>query len=71
MIPKIIHYVWLSNDPFPSKIKKCMETWQTMMPDYEIKRWSTENFDISAERSFQTAQMGVCSRLYSHVCTLS
>lgn len=38
MIPKVIHYVWLSNDPFPSKIKKCMETWQTIMPDYEIKR---------------------------------
>lgn len=52
MIPKVIHYVWLSNDPFPSKIKKCMETWQTIMPDYEIKRWSTENFDISAAPNY-------------------
>lgn len=48
MIPKIIHYVWLSNNPFPSKIKKCLESWKKVMPEYEVKRWSTENFDINS-----------------------
>lgn len=48
MIPKIIHYCWLSNNPFPQKIKDCMDTWKKLMPDYEIKRWSTENFDVNA-----------------------
>lgn len=52
MIPKVIHFVWLSNDPFPSKIKKCMDTWKKVMPDYEIKRWSTENFDISSAPTY-------------------
>ena len=28
MIPKIIHYCWLSNDPIPQKLKECMETWK-------------------------------------------
>ncbi len=46
MIPRTIHYVWLSKDPFPSKIKKCMNTWKKVMPEYKIKRWSTDNFDI-------------------------
>lgn len=46
MIPKKIHYCWLSDEPFPKKIRKCMETWQKTHPDYEVKRWSTENFDI-------------------------
>lgn len=48
MIPKIIHYCWLSNDPFPSKIKKCMDTWAQVHPDFKIVRWSTENFDINS-----------------------
>ena len=26
MIPKIIHYCWLSGDEFPDLIKKCVES---------------------------------------------
>lgn len=48
MIPKKIHYCWLSNDPFPRKIRKCMDTWHKVMPDYEIKVWNTHNFDIDS-----------------------
>ncbi|MBR7012656.1 MAG: polysaccharide biosynthesis protein [Muribaculaceae bacterium] len=48
MIPKVIHYCWLSDDPFPPKIQRCMDTWHKTHPDYEIKRWSTKNFDINA-----------------------
>lgn len=48
MIPKKIHYCWLSNDPFPRKIRKCMDTWRKMLPDYEFKLWSTHNFDINS-----------------------
>lgn len=46
MIPKIIHYCWLSNDPFPPIIQKCIDSWTRYMPTYTLKRWSTENFDI-------------------------
>ena len=48
MIPKIIHYCWLSDDPFPSVIQQCIDSWKKNMPDYTIKRWSTANFDISS-----------------------
>ncbi len=48
MIPKKIHYCWLSDDPFPRKIRKCMDTWHKMLPDYEIKVWNTRNFDIGS-----------------------
>ncbi|MCI5710250.1 MAG: polysaccharide biosynthesis protein [Prevotella sp.] len=48
MIPKKIHYCWLSNDPFPRKIRKCMDTWRKMLPDYEFKLWNTHNFDINS-----------------------
>lgn len=48
MIPKIIHYCWLSNEPFPNLIRTCMDSWKRYLPDYEFKRWSLENFDINS-----------------------
>jgi hypothetical protein len=50
MIPKKIHYCWLSGDRKPEKIKKCMESWKKVMPDYEIKLWDTTNFDINSNK---------------------
>lgn len=56
MIPKVIHFCWLSNDPFPSKIRACMKSWQDIMPDYTIKHWNLENFDLkSAPKYVQEA----------------
>lgn len=46
MIPKVIHFCWLSGDPYPAKIRKCMNTWKEVMPDYEWKLWNLENFDL-------------------------
>ena len=37
MIPKIIHYCWLSNDKIPSKLNDYMKTWDIYLPDYEKK----------------------------------
>ena len=46
MIPKKIHYCWLSGDPFPEKIRQCMESWKRVMPDYEWKLWDMHSFDV-------------------------
>lgn len=48
MIPKKIHYCWLSGDVMPDFIIKCMNTWQKNMPDYEIVLWDKEKFDIDS-----------------------
>lgn len=42
MIPKIIHYCWISGDPFPEKIQKCVDSWTKFLPDYEIVLWDFE-----------------------------
>lgn len=55
MIPKIIHYCWLSGDPFPSDIEKCLDTWKKVMPDYEIWLWDTKRFDITSTKWTQQA----------------
>lgn len=39
MIPKIIHYCWLSKDPYPLKIGKCIESWKQIIPNYEFILW--------------------------------
>lgn len=48
MIPKIIHYCWLSGDPIPEKFQKYMEGWRKKLPGYEFKMWSLESFDINS-----------------------
>ncbi|MBU3855145.1 MAG: polysaccharide biosynthesis protein [Candidatus Phocaeicola excrementipullorum] len=52
MIPKVIHFCWLSGDPYPAKIKKCMKTWKKVMPDYEWKLWNLENFDLNSAPAY-------------------
>ncbi len=47
MIPKIIHYCWLSGDPIPEKLQKCMDSWKKKLPDYEFMLWDLNRFDIS------------------------
>lgn len=47
MIPKIIHLCWMSGDPFPSDIQKCIDSWKRILPDYEIWLWDTKRFDLS------------------------
>lgn len=47
-IPKIIHYVWLGRGKKPMSVRKCINSWKTVMPDYEIIEWNEDNFDLSA-----------------------
>ena len=49
-IPKIIHYCWLSGDPYPKLIHHCIESWKKHLPDYKLMLWDTHQIDI-----YQTA----------------
>lgn len=40
MIPKIIHYCWLSGDTYPMKIQKCLKTWENIIPEYQFILWN-------------------------------
>ncbi|AEE16183.1 glycosyltransferase family 32 protein [Treponema brennaborense] len=48
MIPKIIHLCWLSGDEYPENIKKCINSVYEKLPNYEIKIWTKENFDVGS-----------------------
>ena len=44
MIPKIIHYCWLSKDPIPESFQKCMDSWKNNLPNYEFIHWDFNRF---------------------------
>lgn len=43
MIPKIIHFCWYGGGAYSETIKKCIKSWETLLPDYEIRRWDETN----------------------------
>ncbi len=48
MIPKILHFCWLSGDSYPPLIQSCLDSWNKYLPDYEIILWDTKRFDINS-----------------------
>ena len=48
MIPKIIHYCWFGRNSLPTSAKRCIASWKKFLPDYEIKEWNEDNFDVNA-----------------------
>jgi hypothetical protein len=48
MIPKKIHYCWLSKENIPLNLKMCINSWNEIMPDYEIILWDKSRFDINS-----------------------
>jgi hypothetical protein len=48
VIPRKIHYCWLSGEPLPDTLKRCLDSWGKVMPDYELVKWDTNRFDIES-----------------------
>lgn len=55
MIPKIIHYCWFGRGQMPELAIKCIESWKKYCPDYELKMWNEDNFDLSSNKFVQEA----------------
>jgi hypothetical protein len=72
MIPKIIHYCWLSNDPFPKVIADCISSWKMHLPDYKFVLWDTNKFNLEdniwVKQAFETKKYAFAAdyiRLYA------
>lgn len=55
MIPKIIHYCWFGGNSLPKDTQKYIDTWRKYCPEYEIKEWNEQNFDIHFNRYVKEA----------------
>lgn len=47
MIPKVIHYCWFGGKPLPKLARKCIASWHKYLPDFEVKLWNEDNFDVN------------------------
>ena len=50
MIPKTIHYCWFGGKEKPAEVKRFIETWKKYCPDFTIKEWNEENFNLDFNR---------------------
>lgn len=55
MIPKKIHYCWFGGNSLPKDVQKYIDSWRKYCPDYEIKEWNEQNFDIHLNRYVEEA----------------
>lgn len=43
-IPKVIHYCWFGRGKQNDLIKKCIESWEKVLPEYDVVLWNEDNF---------------------------
>ena len=48
MIPKIVHYCWFGGKEMPESQQRNIVHWKSVLPDYEFKCWTEENFDVES-----------------------
>ncbi len=48
MIPKVIHYCWFGGRPIPRRLKRCICSWKSCMPDARVVRWDESNYDVNS-----------------------
>lgn len=55
----------MSGDPYPEKIKKCINSWKEKLPDYEIRLWDANTFDVNqsvwVKEAFEAKRYAFCS----------
>ena len=55
LIPKVINYCWFSGRKMPDYLKRCIDSWSRICPDYEIKRWDESNYDVNKNEYMRQA----------------
>ncbi len=45
-IPHIIHFFWFGGANKPDSVMKCIASWEKFCPDFEIREWNEDNYDI-------------------------
>lgn len=70
MIPQIIHYCWFGNGEYPDVIKRCMETWHTILPDYQFVLWNEEKF-LPTIQQYPFAEQALKDRKWAFVADVA
>lgn len=49
VIPKEIHYCWFGRGALPDDLKRYRESWEIFCPDYQIREWNEDNYDVDRQ----------------------
>lgn len=55
MIPKIIHYCWLSGEEMPETFRRYISGWRRLLPDYEFRLWDMKAMERCGSFFFREA----------------
>lgn len=67
MIPKKIHYCWFGPSPRSDLNKRCLDSWQEIMPGYQIKEWNETNSPLDDAYCRAAYDKGLWAKLSNHV----
>lgn len=62
---KVIHYCWFGNGNKSWIIQRCINSWKVFLPQYEIKQWNEDNYDLSIAPKW--VQNALNDKLYAFV----
>lgn len=54
-IPKVIHYCWFGKNTMPRLNQRCIESWKRVLPDYELRLWNEDNFNVNINQFVKEA----------------
>jgi len=49
-IEPTINCLWFGNEDKPELYKKCIDSWRKYCPNYEVKEWTSKNYDLTKNR---------------------
>ena len=64
LIPKVIHYCWFGRGKQNDLIKRCIESWKKVLPEYEVVLWNEDNFPYE---EYPFAQQALKDRKWAFV----
>lgn len=67
MIKKTIHYCWFGKGPKSALNERCLESWQKVIPDYEVKEWNESNSPLDVPYTKKAYADRLWSRLSNYV----
>mgnify|MGYP001025774460 CR=1 FL=1 len=50
MIPKILHACWFGGKQMPEAARQYIETWKKFNPEYKVKIWDEQTFDVASNQ---------------------
>ena len=56
-IPRVLHHIWLGDEPMPERLQRYRDSWATHHPDWEMKLWTDQNLGpLVNQREFDAAR---------------